>query len=74
MKNEREKTSSEQYGTTPEQIQREWGNFINQEGFFETSRDVIECQTFEAWLNLAFRKPKFEIKEPWQKGDLNFGL
>lgn len=69
-----ENALSRKYNTTPQVIARENMNFLQSEGYYETPSKVIECYTFQKWLDLAMRKPEYKITEPWQKGDLGYGL
>jgi hypothetical protein len=48
--------------------------FLQNEGYFETSSKVIECETFDHWLALAKKRHPFHATEPFQKSDLGYGL
>lgn len=61
----------EQYDAWVKQQQMD---FLQNEGYFETANKTIECETFAQWLKLASARQPFRITEPWQKGDLGYGL
>lgn len=59
-----------QYNTTAAAVYMEHNEWIGCEGF---TGDGHECQTFGEWMNRRFHA-SFKIEEPFQKGDLNYGL
>ena len=49
-------------------------DFLQSEGYLETSAGMTECQTFDQyWILINARQP-YRTTEPWQKGDLGYGL
>jgi hypothetical protein len=60
---------SKRYNTTSEIVKQEYYNFIQNEGWLS---DGTECVNFDAWMKN--RLTIEESSEPFQKGDLNYGL
>lgn len=51
-------------------VQGEMVKFIQQEGYFETDTQTIECEYFDQWMKLAMTKPAYRTREPYHKSDL----
>lgn len=65
---------AKKYGVTVERVADENIAFLQSEGYFETARDVIECHTFDHWMQMATTKAADAFVEPYHKGDLGYGL
>lgn len=60
-----------QYSTTVERIKNEYVTFGTNEGYLDNG---YECSDFDEWLEKRFAARKHRTTEPYQKGDLGYGL
>jgi hypothetical protein len=66
--------TAKQYGVSAERVYDENMNFLQSEGYFERGNFSRECQTFDEWMRCCTGKQMHRTTEPFQKGDLGYGL
>ncbi len=60
-----------EYNCTPRDIEFEWSWFVENEGYLDNGD---KCGTFGLWLTRRLGFSGRLQAEPYQKGDLNYGL
>jgi hypothetical protein len=66
--------AAKEYRVTVETIYDQNMDFLQSEGYFERGSLSRECETFDEWMRCYTGKQPHRTTEPFQKGDLGYGL